>query len=61
YISAKCLNGNSSNNSSRINPVAVNTSPVSQVISSNKSRLLTSILPDDPENKRKYIIKLMLE
>src|ERR1043166_1509752 len=60
-ISAKCLNSNSSDDSSRIDPVAVSTSPVPQVISSKKSRLPISILPDDPEEKQKHIIGLVLE
>ena len=33
----------------------------SKVGSSNKFRLLISILPDDPEEKRKHIIGLVLE
>ena len=61
HVSAKRLNGNSSDDSSRIDPVAVSTSSVSQVISSKKSRLPISILPEDPEEKRKHIIGLVLE
>ena len=60
-VSAKRLNGNSSDDSSRIDPVAVSTPPVPQVISSKKSRLPISILPEDPEEKRKHIIGLVLE
>jgi hypothetical protein len=39
----------------------VSTPPVPQVISSKKSRLPISILPEDPEVKRKHIIGLVLE
>ena len=60
-VSVKRLNGNSSDDSSRIGPVAVSTSPVSQINESNKSRLPISILPEDPEEKRKHIIGLVLE
>ena len=42
---------NSSDDSSKIGPVAVSTSPVSQINESNKSRLPISILPEDPEEK----------
>ena len=55
------LNGNSSDDSSRIGPVAVSTSPVPQINESNQSRLPISILPEDPEEKRKHIIGLVLE
>jgi hypothetical protein len=34
---------------------------ITPAISSNKSRLPISILPDNPEEKRKYVIKLVLE
>jgi hypothetical protein len=50
-VSVKRLNGNSSDDSSRIDLVAVSTSPVPQVISSNQSQLPISILPEDPEEK----------
>ncbi len=50
-VSVKRLNGNSSDDSSKIGPVAVSTSSVPQVISSKKSRLLISILPENPEEK----------
>ena len=60
-VSVKRLNGNSSDDSSKIGPVAVSTSPVSQINVSNQSRLLISILPEDPEEKRKHIIGLVLE
>ena len=60
-VSVKRLNGNSSDDSSKIGPVAVSTSSVPQVISSKKSRLPISILPEDPEEKRKHIIGLVLE
>ncbi|CAI2173219.1 6787_t:CDS:1, partial [Funneliformis geosporum] len=46
-VSMKCLNGNSSDDSFKIGPVAVSTSSVSQVISSKKSRLPISILAED--------------
>ncbi|GES85294.1 hypothetical protein GLOIN_2v1598257 [Rhizophagus clarus] len=55
------LNGNSSDDSSRIGPVAVSISPVPQINESNQSRLPISILPEDPEEKQKYIIGLVLE
>jgi hypothetical protein len=63
-VSVKHLNGNSSDDSSRIDPVAVSTSSTtssSQISKSNRSGLLVSILPDDPEEKRKHIIELVLE
>ncbi|CAI2187283.1 1329_t:CDS:2, partial [Funneliformis geosporum] len=60
-VSAKRLNSNSSDDSSKIGLVAMSISFVSQVISSKKSRLPISILPEDPEEKRKYIIGLVLE
>src|SRR5581483_2069784 len=50
------LNGNSSDDSSRIGPVAV-----PQINESNQSRLSISILLEDPEEKRKHIIGLVLE
>ncbi len=60
-VSVKRLNGNSSDDSSKISPVAVSISFMLQVILSKKSRLLISILPEDPEEKRKHIIGLVLE
>jgi len=60
-VSVKRLNGNSSDDSSKIGPVAVSTSSVPQVRSSKKSRLPISILPDDPEEKRKFVINKVLE
>ncbi|CAB4401390.1 unnamed protein product [Rhizophagus irregularis] len=59
-----CLNGNSSDDSSRIDPVAVSTSTTSssgQISKSKQSRFPISILPDDPKEKRKHIIGLVLE
>uniref|UniRef100_U9TA06 Uncharacterized protein n=2 Tax=Rhizophagus irregularis TaxID=588596 RepID=U9TA06_RHIID len=55
------LNVNSSDNSSRIGPVAVSTSPVPQINVSNRPGLPVSILPENPEEKRKHIIGLVLE
>jgi hypothetical protein len=55
------LNGNSSDDSSRIGPIAVSTSSVPQINESNQSRLPISILPEDPEEKRKHVIGLVLE
>ena len=52
---------NSLDDFSKIGPIAMNISSMPQVISSKKSRLLISILPDDLEEKRKYIIRLVLE
>ncbi|CAG8660418.1 8968_t:CDS:1 [Funneliformis mosseae] len=60
-VSIKHLNSNSSDNSSKIGLVAVSTLSVSQVRSSKKSRLLISILPNDPEEKQKHIIELVLK
>ena len=37
------------------------TTSSSQINKSNKSRLPISILPEDPEEKRKHIIELVLE
>ncbi|RIA99372.1 hypothetical protein C1645_811618 [Glomus cerebriforme] len=52
---------NSSDNSSRNGLVAMSTLTVTQVGSSNRSQLSISILPDDSEEKQKYIIRLVLE
>jgi hypothetical protein len=60
---------NSSGDSFKIDPVYLpksqasvpSTTSSSQINESNQSRLLISILPDDPEEKRKYIIGLVLE
>ncbi|PKY60727.1 hypothetical protein RhiirA4_431335, partial [Rhizophagus irregularis] len=45
----------------QLSEAVINTSSVPQVILSNKSRLPISILPEDPEEKRKHIIGLVLE
>ncbi|CAB4480865.1 unnamed protein product [Rhizophagus irregularis] len=45
----------------RIGPVAVSTSPVPQINVSNRPGLPVSILPENPEEKRKHIIGLVLE
>src|SRR5207248_8750900 len=52
-----------STDTSGITPVKsqVNVPSIPQVRSSNKSRLPISILPEDPEEKRKHIIGLVLE
>ncbi|RGB25010.1 hypothetical protein C1646_821263, partial [Rhizophagus diaphanus] len=50
------LNVNSSDNSSRIGPVVVSTSPGPQINVSNRPGLPVSILPENPEEKRKHII-----
>ena len=60
-ISVKRLNDNSSDDSSKIGPVAVSISSVPQIILFKKFRLLISILPDDLKEKRKHIIRLVLE
>ncbi|RGB23804.1 hypothetical protein C1646_676841 [Rhizophagus diaphanus] len=60
-VSVKHLNGNSLDGSSKIGPVAVSTPSVPQINVSNQSRLPISILPEDPEEKRKHIIGLVLE
>jgi len=63
------VSNNSSGDSSKIGPVnspkaevsTSSTTSSSQINKSNKSRLPISILPEDPEEKRKHIIGLVLE
>ncbi|PKB96599.1 hypothetical protein RhiirA5_434561 [Rhizophagus irregularis] len=63
------VSNNSSDNSSKIDLVnspkaevsTSSTTSSSQINKSNKSRLPISILPEDPEEKRKHIIGLVLE
>ncbi|CAG8831428.1 35063_t:CDS:2, partial [Gigaspora margarita] len=50
-----------STDSKKLSDTGISIPPISQVNTFNKTRLPISVLPDDPEEKRNHIIKMVLE
>ncbi|CAB4440614.1 unnamed protein product [Rhizophagus irregularis] len=61
HVKNSIINGAGPGNTSKAETSIPFITSSSRVVSSSKSRLPISILPEDPEKKRKHIIRLVLE